>query len=64
VVSIGARKAGFAFAADALDSVPFLGEVVMVIQAGKAAYDGIGAYADPLRVVWLHPSDRFEFYAH
>lgn len=55
VLSVGARKAGFAAAADVLDSVPFLGEAVMVIQAGKAAYDGVTAYADSFNKCMSNP---------
>jgi RHS repeat-associated protein len=49
VVSVGLRKLSFAVVADVLDEVPFLGEGVMLIQAGKAAYDGIGAYAETFK---------------
>ena len=47
-VSVGLRNGGFAIAADALDAVPFLGEAVMVIQAGKAAYDGVNAMIETM----------------
>jgi hypothetical protein len=48
VVSVGLRNAKFALVADVLDEVPFLGEAVMVIQAGKAAYDGVNAMIETM----------------
>jgi hypothetical protein len=46
VVSAGLRSSSFAIVADVLDEVPLLGEGVMLIQAGKAAYDGITKYSE------------------
>lgn len=55
VVSVGLRKSSFAIIADVLDEVPFLGEGVMIIQAGKAAYDGVSAYVDTFNACMATP---------
>jgi hypothetical protein len=55
VVSAGLRNSSFAIVADVLDEVPLLGEGVMLIQAGKAAYDGISAYADAFNECMAKP---------